>query len=628
MHAPVKLGEAQHQALHPPSPAPSPPWLSAVGWITSALPIILLALLVRTHAVDIPHWDDWESLQLVADVRANAFDAASLLAPHVEHRWAVPRLVWLALGLGGEIDVRLMNYVAVGLAAAAFLALFFVVRATLDSRAAGMLLLFLAGLALASPLQWQAWLWPSNVAYLFVIASLFGGACLSVVQNRPTVATTLFPAIALFGTISFSAGLALWPAFFVAVLLMSLRRRIWHPVVLFSLAAGVVGFLYFAGLQNEAHFSHTPDGKGGSGVGPFFAALVAAPGETVGRAAIFALSLLGAPLARGTLIRTVDFAPVCGVGLLVAGLAAFAIACRICSPSGWRRLVPWILLMVFGGLSAAFITIGRLETTSDQAAMLVRYMMFTTPFIIGLLGFIAVLIDQCDLLRTRRTWCAMLVGGVAGGYLMLQVVLWAYGAKQMEFWSHARTQGQAGMLFLKSLPWLNLWEVEGDRAYLQNAHDRLVAAGVLENMVSDSLDLAQFKISDKPLRATRADWYEPETRGSSWHVSGHAFLARSERTPDLVLFTTKQAGERKIFDAVHCRALPPILRAVPNHDFEFQRMTLLSTPLFGRWETELRTDLIQPGLHEVEAWMLDIRKGRVYRIGEARQLEFPPKATN
>ncbi len=604
------------------------PLKTLAPWLVVAVPAIILGLLVQQTSVNIPHWDDWAMIRLYLDAREGTWNPATLFDSHIEHRWALTRLLTLAFNFVSGADVRVQHVASVIFATLACGFCFLLIRRSVRLTTPALLTGLCTTLLILSPTQWQNWLWGLNFSYYIVILCL-GVAIWYVARDRPPVPTFVVLALAaLISTFSFSTGLATWPALFICVLALCARSRTWKPAVGWVLLTlPVYAFYFLFDPVNKANLSHTPLSDGTSGFEHTAALLREAPREFPGRATMFFLTLLGNPLCRGSLLRSQELAPAIG-GMFLA-LSAFVLVKIFWVRKPMSRadefvfFAPWLSLTAFGVLAAAFITIGRVGTYPTTGALFGRYVTFPSLAWVGLLGLAMALLTRRHPAAFERPKTMLATGLCAGVILSLLALNWQYGSRQMHYWSWGRRHGQAALRFSHLLPSVDLSLTEGDGAFARKQALRLHELGLLEYPLLDDLRLKNFKLSKRAMKERRGSIALVPGSPSGRRVHGVALMAGPERPADAILFVTRHTGVPTVFDLCRAEALSPHVRAIAGRDAEHMAQRRILSEEYGAYEHDLDIGLLPQGVHDVEAWVYSVEKNTVWRIPGSVQITKP-----
>lgn len=341
--------------------------VAALFLALGCIPVVGILLYAHSLNRNIPYFDEIDSavallLRLDAGVTLSDF-VTQLFAVTNEHRTVTSRLLFAAsYALTGTV-----NFVWVGIIGNAFILLacallVFAVRFPARRLQLGVLL----ALLLFHLGNYESFLWSGSSIDHFQVLVFAIAACVALVR-RSRLGTGVAVLGAILATFTLAHGLLAWP---VGAALLARDRRsrelLWWTVA----AAATIAIFFFGFEVNPGHRI------GSHGL------------ATLGIVSVYALQVLGAPLAFGhTTIST----------LLGAGFV-FAVVARTCfSPWQREREVLPVLWFVVG--SAALIAIGRAELSGGAIAS--RYL------ILGSLGWALVLFDVLDRFAPSRPFLAL-----------------------------------------------------------------------------------------------------------------------------------------------------------------------------------------------------------------------------
>jgi len=333
------------------------------GLATLAPPLSILYL-IHTLAVNVPYWDEWELVPLIAKLYAGTLTFADFWRQHNEHRVVFPKLILLGLARLSGWNVVAEIYLSLALAVLSFLFLWRLLSTTLGTTHAVLrpALVVLASWLVFTLAQGQNWLWGwelpwflsnlSVVIAIWVLAEWPG-------QWRAVVFAALACVVANY---SLASGLLLWGVILVGLLVQFTLWQ-WQKIVFWLVASGLSIGAY---LYNYHSVTGHPS--------LFF---------VLRHPFIFAtyiLAYLGSPFGNwgGVLSATTAL-----YGL--AGIAALAIAAGgLWWQRAWRpsNALPWLLLVLFALLNAVLTGIGRAGFGLGQA-LSSRYATVAILFWIG-----------------------------------------------------------------------------------------------------------------------------------------------------------------------------------------------------------------------------------------------------
>ncbi|MEZ5300465.1 MAG: hypothetical protein R3F11_07365 [Verrucomicrobiales bacterium] len=203
-------------ATDPPAPSDPPDrparWRHWTGVATAFLPALILGILIKANAVNIPTWDDWERVPLIEKWESGELAFGDLYEPHIEHRIFFPRLIILGLNAASGGDLRAEMGFIFATTLLTGVAAYILLGRTLG---AGSRLVAPAALAINlmifSPLQWQNFLWGIQIAFMLPVCCIaWALVALGARRLGIWVRFGICLALALIGTHSFGHGMLIW----------------------------------------------------------------------------------------------------------------------------------------------------------------------------------------------------------------------------------------------------------------------------------------------------------------------------------------------------------------------------------------------------------------------------------
>ncbi len=334
------------------------------------LPLLFTGVLIGLYVVDVPVQDDWSLVEDLDKAVAGTWGVADLLRSHNGHRLGVTRLILVGVALASDWRVDLPAYLGIAFAAGILLLAWRAFPPSEDRLSTFLAALFV-GVLVASPTQWENWLWGLQMheflVVLLVMATLAG---VSLGPLRPG-SMAAAAGLALVATLTQGSALVLWP---VGALVLALRGARSNSRTGYVLA---LSWAALGGLVVWAYLGHLPgDAGAGAASGWVFRHPIAG--------LRFVLSLVGHSLVAwdGAAYPPHDG----GLAALVGGLAV-GLAVLLAHRSRWGSApahsllaLAWILWS--GGVSAQ-IALGRAQGGSPDA-LASRYVTLMLPLWIGL----------------------------------------------------------------------------------------------------------------------------------------------------------------------------------------------------------------------------------------------------
>jgi len=321
------------------------------------LPILFCAWYLYSFSVNVPFWDQWVEIFFIRNFVEHHLSLSTLFMQVMDSRPVFPTLFALFTGTVMKYDVRFEVFIIFVLFISAFVSL-----VTMYAKDHG---LYIRSLMFFIPVSWfffnfyliSNFLMGIHVSQALVILALL---CAVMLLDRcKTFNVNFFLAVgaSIIATYSFIAGLLVWPACAILLLLQNgdKKFRLFLTWVAVSL---VMFFVYFQGY-------HKPD------ITPPIGASISSPFITF---AGFVTSV-GSPVTHNPF-----FAPLAGILLLVLA-AGLLINNRkdLCFDTNGK----WIAILAFSLFVSGAIVAGRGGWGSD-VGLAARYFLITFPGIIGL----------------------------------------------------------------------------------------------------------------------------------------------------------------------------------------------------------------------------------------------------
>lgn len=333
------------------------------------LPLVFTGALVARYVVDVPIQDEWSLVEDISKAASGEWGVQDLVRSHNGHRWAIARLILVGLALATDWRADLPQYLGVAFAGGILLFAWRRLRQSADLFTTLVAAAFLGGLV-ASPNQWENWLWGVQMHVFLVV--LLGMASLCLLSSGPIEWRRLAGAgaLALAACLTQGAGLVLWPAGVLVLVARGLQTK--EPkVAAFATVWALTGVLVVAG-----YLARLP---GDAGAGE--------PSAWVFYHPLAALRFVGALLGHSLVAWNGAAYPprdggLAGVAALLAIAVAAPLAQRALRGSDPRSVVFPLALMVWSLGVSAQIAIGR-ASWGQEGALASRYVTLMLPFWMG-----------------------------------------------------------------------------------------------------------------------------------------------------------------------------------------------------------------------------------------------------
>jgi hypothetical protein len=355
--------------------------------LVGLLPAMALLADIHRFAVNVPFMDDWQFVPLLERARNGTLTFRELWAPHDEHRLLLPRLIIIASMFATHGDYRVQCFITFAVVAIISACLLWLMVRLNGYKSSVLCTWALANIALFSPIQFHNWLWPMQFAYF--LPYTFLALCFCTLYARiPAFPKFVLAAVfALAGNFSFVQGNLIWLAalpvilFAPDILRKGCSQEFCHGV---GCSWGAGGDTLFPGTRTQLGASDYAYGH--DGVPPTMSTLhqfEERPGYTLAHMGRFALAMLGNSVARGFPVSdNLVFSRICGAIVLILALIGVAAAWRRGSVPA--RALPWVCLLLFTFVTAAFVCVGRVWR-GDPQPLTPRYATFGTFCIVSLI---------------------------------------------------------------------------------------------------------------------------------------------------------------------------------------------------------------------------------------------------
>ena len=328
----------------------------------------LLACLCLRYTIDVPVQDQWSLVEDLGKYQEGSWTLADVARSHNGHRIALPRLIWVPLAFvthwRQRPEIALNLLAGLGIFALLLRGCVKDGRELLGER--GALLAVAFAILSFSFAQWENWQWGIQLQMFLGVLLVLLALQLLCRGSESALGLAAAALAGFLASFTQSAGLAVWPAGFVAILVANAGSARLRRAALWGVATLLTAALYLVPLPGDS----------GSGAVPGF--LLEHPFQ----AARFLLSVLGRPAStfagspsppEPTLV-----APLLGLGLLVflAHWARLHLADALSARD--QRVAFWLASATFSVSVAALITLGR-SFLGPSAALASRYTTLMLP---------------------------------------------------------------------------------------------------------------------------------------------------------------------------------------------------------------------------------------------------------
>jgi hypothetical protein len=401
------------------------------------------AWLIQRYGVDVPYWDQWETVFFFEKLARGSLTAADLFAQQNEYRQFFPNLLFVALGRLTSWNVKYEMFASLLLACLVAWGVWRLGARTFDDTLRRGLLFLTASLLIFSSIQFENWLFGVQVVYFVPVACVVAGLVVAYSEKTGTwVALVACACLSAVSTFSSANGLLCWlvlpPALLAARPRARAAARWWLPLWCAGLALCVA--VYARGYHSPASHPSTSEA-------------LRHPLDAL----VFFAALLGGPLAVGP--RPVAIVVAIGGG--ACALAAYVLACSYLfkfrtDAALVRRATAWAALGAYSLGTAGLVTVGRLGYGVSQS-LTSRYTTFTLYLLVALVYLLPCVFEDAarkGYVTEGRGVLLKRLGAAAVVLLLLaHVVVFALVVRHSAAdWRRALLRAKACLLFIEVAP--------------------------------------------------------------------------------------------------------------------------------------------------------------------------------
>ena len=400
-------------------------------------PAILLAVLLPQYWVDVPQYDEWDSVTLFEHLSQGSLTLDLLFKQINEYRQFFPNVIFVALGKLTHWDLRyemIVIFVAVCLISMNVRRLAALTAETSAIQFA--VLFFAANLIIFSLTQYENWWQAQQLVYYLPILCVT--TC--VVVGRSSLNTlakfAICGALAFVSMFSSANGVVCW---IVVLPLLVFTEWATHRRLVIWLSAG---WMVAAGLSVALYL----DGYHKPWWTPSPSTALYHPW----RALIYFLGFIGGPLG----LERPRLSLAAGVVMMIGFIAVCVYLFRhrdnrILA----ERAAPWLVIGAYSLVTGMLTTIGRVGLASGPSQV-PRYLGFSVYFLLALI-FLAYIVGQ-DMQRRSRRVFRLAPNPLAFATILVLILYqpfwYALSFRQMDAWQTRLLQAKASILLINQLP--------------------------------------------------------------------------------------------------------------------------------------------------------------------------------
>ncbi len=363
-------------------------YLNFIFVAISLIPILIVANNIRTKAINLPFWDEWDqSVPIALDTVQGELQFTDLFDQHNEHRTLTANIFTAILTRVTNWDIRVNSYISFIVVLCSFLLVGDLFKRFWKDRLLFVIIPFSS--LLFSTRQISNWLWGFQIQWFFISFYLIAALWLLKVVKVGWKPLCVAASLAFLATFSLSSGLLFWPLLGVAIWFLGYKRIqyfvFWIIISMISLISFFYGFDFsFIGQNDVGRFILSP--------------------TILGR---YLFTFLGGPFV----VVNPDLSfwiGIFGLGILIANILLFIRRERRIEP-----IAIWIALAGYSVGSGFLAAVGRskLFLTFGAQPLSSRYVTMSTPFWLAFIAVIAI-VGINSFGRVRRSKGEIAIRGI------------------------------------------------------------------------------------------------------------------------------------------------------------------------------------------------------------------------
>ena len=375
--------------------------------LLSLLPMGIVSAYIYFFGINIPFWDQWETVSLLMKQHQGTLTLTDLLAQHNEHRPFFPRLIWIALAELTDYNVKAEQWTNLFIAGVVFV--FFIHRTIRTWKEYNVTvppaLIPLLSLLVFNLGHRESWLQGFQTVMFLGMACVVVGLFLIGENSRITFVIALV--LGIIATYSMVNGLLYWPIGLVVLFFTASPETKAVRVISWLVCSSLCIGLFFGNWNSTAtidtsylltHVFEWP---------------------------VWILSFLGAPVLAFWYVAWI-------FGILSLGLYILVIR-KASKGNLWKPMIPYLAIAVFVLITSFLISIGRMEFGLRQSTVS-RYLTLSVWYWAALLVLLPLLNLRpvhVHVLNVSLTVCLVfltIAGGWVGYIRLHQRILPAYEA--------------------------------------------------------------------------------------------------------------------------------------------------------------------------------------------------------
>ena len=552
-------------------------------------PAILLAVLLPQYWVDVPQYDEWDSVTLFEHLSQGSLTVDLLFKQVNEYRQFFPNVIFVALGKLTHWDLRyemIVIFVAVCLISMNVRRL-----AALTAEASAIqfaVLFFVANLIIFSLTQYENWWQAQQLVYYLPILCVT--TC--VVIGRSSLNTlakfAICGALAFVSMFSSANGVVCW---IVVLPLLVFTEWARNPrLVIWLSAAWVVATGLSVALYLDGYHK------------PWWTPSPSTALYHPSRALIYFLGFIGGPLG----LERPRLSLAAGAVMMVGFIAVcFYLLRHRDDRVLTERAVPWLVIGAYSLVTGVLTTIGRVGLATGPSQV-PRYVGFSVYFLLALI-FLAYIIGQDRQRRSGRTYRLApnpLTFATILALILYQPFWYALSFRQMDAWQTRLLQAKASILLINQLPDTRLTKILYPNVqFLVEKANALDQLSLLRPSLIKTKHLNELQMSGL---GYVGDLGRLDRTSEGFTASGSCTLSE-RRLPDAVILAY-DAGNK---DPIAFAMTHPVKRA-------WSLTQGVATK--GAWTVRFAPEQLPTSPVTITAWAFDATTGQVFRMSGDKQV--------
>jgi hypothetical protein len=552
-------------------------------------PALLLAVLLPQYWVDVPQYDEWDSVMLFEHLSQGSLTVGLLFKQVNEYRQFFPNVMFVALGKFTHWDLRYEMILV--FIAACLIALNVKRLAARTSRATEIqfaVLIFAAHLVIFSLTQYENWWQAQQLVYYMPILCVTSCVVIAFTKFRTPAKFAICAVLSFVSMFSSANGVVCWIVVLPLLMLLEWPRR--RRLVLWLSS----GWIVAAGLCLALYLYdyHKPWWTPSPSTGLHYP----------WRAFIYFLGFVGGPLGLERVKLSIAAGAVMSIG--------FVAACLYLVKRRDRDLIErasgWLVIAGYSLVTAVMTTVGRVGLATGPSQV-PRYLGFSVYLLLALI-FLAYIIGQDMQKRSGRTYrlrphplfCATILI-----LLIYQPFMLALSYRQMDAWQTRLLQAKASVLLINQLPDTRLTKIIYPSVPFliekANALDRL---GLLRPSLIETKDftMMRYELDGIP----RGDLRSIEKTSDGYIARG--LCSFNARGPHAIILAYDTGDEHPIAFAM-------------SHPVKPAASVVYGVAKSGAWTIKFSTEQLPRSQVTVTAWGFDAINGRVFSLDANAQID-------